>query len=149
MNSLGESSDSTTALGDWFASIIYTRQGHYLIFVSEKSRLPLLLSAKGLDTLEPRFLITLHDQLIRYGASEKAVDLEISQMHPIHYGKTNNRSVLGTMNDYVYHFRHLPPLEQNYTIHDWADSLAEIPCGPLGYGFPKELAVQLIMDNLN
>jgi hypothetical protein len=149
MDSPGEPPASTTALGDWFANIIYTRQGHYIILVSEKSRLPILLSAKGLDSFESRFIRMLREQLIKYGASEKAADLEISHMHPMHYGKTNSRSVLGTINDFTLSFRYMLPYRQNYTNYDWSDNLAETPCSPIGYGLPRELAVELVMQRVH
>ena len=50
----GEPPEPTAALGDWCANIIFTPQGHYVLCVSERSLLPVMLSARDLGSLVPR-----------------------------------------------------------------------------------------------
>ena len=67
-------------------------------------------------------------------------------MDPVYFGKTNSRSVLGTINDFTHILRDMLPIRSNYSVYDWSDNFAGIPCGPINYGLPKELAVKLVMQ---
>ena len=67
-------------------------------------------------------------------------------MDPVYFGKTNSRSVLGTINDFTHILRDMLPIRSNYSVYDWSDNFAGIPCGPINYGLPKELAVKLAMQ---
>jgi hypothetical protein len=130
---------STTLLGDWYANILYTRQGHYILCVSEKSLLPIILSAKDLDTLMPRFLKQLSDVLISIGIPNPSVTKEIGQMSNLEIGRTKSKVVLGSMNDFVYNFKYMLPERMSYTFTEWSLNLAETPCGPLHFQSPIEV----------
>jgi len=52
----GEIPPPENVLGDWFANILYTRHGHYVLLVSERSLLPILTTARDLDNLVSRFM---------------------------------------------------------------------------------------------
>ena len=43
---------STAALGDWFGHPVATRYARVILLVSERSRLPLLVAARQLDSFE-------------------------------------------------------------------------------------------------
>jgi len=140
----GDPPRPTNALGDWFANIIYTRQGHFVILVSERSLLPILTTARDLDNLVPRFLNDLAEVLRALKVPTAKIDREIEQMQPIYFGRTNSRSVLGSMNDYVQNFRFMLDLRPGNTLFDWSLHFAETPCGAVGYDQPKTLAPQLL-----
>ncbi len=67
----------TTALGDWYATILFTRPSHLILAVSERSRLCLLLPARELSTLALRFPAEAAELLRRIGTSEKEVEREV------------------------------------------------------------------------
>jgi hypothetical protein len=140
----GEPPPPENVLGDWFANIIYTRQGHYVLLVSEKSLLPILTTARELDNLEQRFLSQLADVLSALGVRPELVDRELSRMTPMYYGRTNNRSVLGTMNDFVVNFKYELSIGRDYSLHDWSLRLAITPCGPIDMQRPMDLARRLL-----
>ena len=134
----------TNALGDWFANIIYTRQGHFVILISERSLLPIFTTARNLDELVPRFLKSLSEVLEALGVSPTRIDREIAEMRPIYYARTNSRSVIGSMNDYVQNFRYMLDLRPGLTLFDWSLNFSETPCGTVGYEQPKTLAPKLL-----
>lgn len=101
----GDPPPPENVLGDWFANIIYTRHGHYILLVSERSLLPVLTTARDLDNLVPRFMKQLDDLLLALGVRRELIDHELSSMEPLRFGRTNSRSVLGTMNDFVVKFK--------------------------------------------
>jgi hypothetical protein len=140
----GEPPPPENVLGDWFANIIYTRQGHYVLLVSEKSLLPILTTARELDNLEQRFLNQLADVLSALGVRPELVDRELSRMTPMYYGRTNNWSVLGTMNDFVASLKYELSIGRDYSPLDWSLRLAITPCGPIDMQRPMDLAHRLL-----
>jgi hypothetical protein len=139
----GEPPHPENRLGDWFANIVYTRQGHFLILVSDRSLLPVIITARGLDNLVPNFFDALADVLSALRVPGWIIDREIEAMQPLYFGKTNNRAVLGSMNDFINMMRW--ELEnQDATPLQLALYLAGTPCGPLGRGFPNKVAVDLL-----
>ena len=92
---------STTVLGDWFGQPVLTRYVRMILLVSEKSRLPVLVPARQLESFEKRFRRSLRDLLREIGIPAKAIRRELAEMEELVYARTNSRSVLGTMNDYI------------------------------------------------
>ena len=136
---------ATTALGDWYATLLYTRPKHLVLCVSERSRLAVVLPAAPLSTLVPRFVPALHEVLQALGVSEAAIGREEREMAPSHLGPTQSRSILGTMNEYV------KMLE--YKEYEAADagsplqislSLSRILWSPLGWRYPEEVTRELL-----
>jgi hypothetical protein len=140
----GEPPPPENVLGDWFANILYTRQGHYILLVSERSLLPVLTTARDLDNLVPRFKRQLDEVLSTLGVRQELIDRELSRMEPLYFGRTNNRSVLGTMNDFVQMFKYMLPDGKDLTVLDWSLQLAKAPCGPIGMESPNRLSRRLL-----
>ena len=60
-------------------------------------------------------------------------------MHEMAFGATANRSVLGSMNDFVQMTKHYFQAERDTVYLDELELfLAETPCGPLEYNNPGE-----------
>jgi len=143
--STAATTETTTALGDWYATLVYARPKHLVLCVSERSRLAVVLHAAPLSTLVPRFVPALDEVLQALGVSEAAIGREEREMAPIHLGPTQSRSILGTMNEYV------KMLE--YKEYDEADagsplqislSLSRILWSPLGWRYPEEVTRELL-----
>ena len=132
-------------LGDWYANILFTHTGHYLLLLSERSRLPVLLSARDLHSLERRFLQTLPEVLRDIGVPSHQIDCEITLMQPLYYGKTANRSVLGTLNDFGFLAKYwLSP--GDLSPYDVNLRLARAPCQPLQSKFPDKETRSLLAN---
>ena len=131
----------TTALGDWYATILHTRPRHLVLCVSDASRLAVVLPSSPLGTLVPRFRRALRPLLQEIGISEAAIAREEAQMESLVFGPTRSRSVLGTMNDFVYQIEYDCDL---YTPEEISLRLSEVPCGPLQMRYPREVAKELL-----
>jgi hypothetical protein len=142
----GEPPPPTNRLGDWLANIIYTRQGHFVLLVSERSLLPVVTTARDLRNLVPRFMRSLADVLSALGLPQDLIDRELSQMQPVCHGRTNNPSVLGTMNDFVVNFKYMLPDYPDTTLLGWSLVLARTPCGPIDMSRPQEVACRLLRN---
>lgn len=90
---------STTRLGDWYANVIGDVRPHLVIFMSEKTRLPIIMPAAPLASLVPRFVFTLVEVLRRLGVPERATLAELDAMGEIVSARTASRSVLGMMKE--------------------------------------------------
>lgn len=140
----GEPPPPKNILGDWFANIIYTRQGHYLLLVSERSLLPVLTTARDLHKLEPRFVSQLADVLSSLGIRQELIEREIALMAPMYYGRTNNRRVLGSLTDLVFLFKCMLAEDRDLSLIDWSLVLARTPCSPIGMDRPMNAARRLL-----
>jgi hypothetical protein len=87
----GDPPPPKNALGDWYANILFTRAGHYVLLVSERSRLPVLLPARDLPSLPPRFLQALTDLLADLDVPGHQIDREIGEMQPLYYAPLPQR----------------------------------------------------------
>jgi hypothetical protein len=135
---------STTVLGDWFGNLVFVGHQRYVILVSERSRLPVLLPGRDLKHLGLHFSEALGDVLRALGIPEEAVSREVEATREAVISTTNNRSLLGTLND----FAHM--LE--YRLHDEPDAdlleaalwLAGTPISSLPGVFPDRVSRRLL-----
>ena len=112
---------STTALGDWYANVIYMGRQPMVLAVSERSLLSLLMPARDLDQLPGRLIRTLLEKLKRMGVPETTIRQEVSKMDPVIYAKTASRSVLGSMNDFTDMVKFTHHVRADWTLLDWMD----------------------------
>ena len=142
----------TTALGDWYATILHTRPKHLVLLVSDTSRLAVLLPASPLSTLVPRFRTVLREVLQEMGVSAEAITREEKEMEALGFGPTQNRSVLGTMNEYVYQYQVSCDVAEDgglYSLALISHRLNEIICSPLQWRRPREVAQELLDSKIN
>ncbi len=144
---LKESDPSTTALGDWYATVIYKGRQPLILAVSDRSLLSLLMPARELDQLPGHLTRTLIEKLQRMGVPETTIRQEVSKMDPVVYAKTANRSVLGSMNDFTDMVKFTHHIRTDWDLLDWMDYLDNVPCKPIGYKYPSEIAKALLKEH--
>ena len=140
-----ETPEPTTALGDWYAHLLILQRQHLVIFVSERSRLCLLIPARDMDRLTQRFLNALLVLLREISVPKAAIERERAAMESMCYGLTtgtpNGRSVLGTINDYTHMLRYYDLNE--HSLPELSLRLSKTPVGPLKMQYPREVALSL------
>jgi hypothetical protein len=132
----------TTVLGDWYANVLYSQPHQLVLCVSERSLLPVVLHAKEAHTLAPRLTLAVGQLLQRLGVATAMIEREQHEMRAFAYSRTQNRRVLGQLNDLMFQlswYLHDGPAENllTHSLH-----LAETPCGAID-GFPDKLTVEL------
>ena len=137
----GEST-STTILGDWYANIWFSRP-QLIICVSERTLLPVVLPAKSLATLVPRLAVAVGEVLLRLGVSPRLIHAEQAEMQTFAYGRTQNRSVLGSLNDFIFLLSHHVAGNPTASLLEHSLHLAHTPCTPIGPGFPDKVTREL------
>ena len=133
-------------LGDGYATLLFTRPKHLALFVSEPSRLAVLIEAAPLSSLTPRFRSALREVLQALEISEAAIAKEEAAIDTLCFGPTQSRSVLGTMNEYIKHLDFLDGNEQCLPLVEKSLLLNRIICKPLQWQHPAEVARELFVD---
>ena len=112
-----------------------------MLGVSGITLLPVLMPAAPYKTMLPRFAQATGDILRALGIREAQVVAEAEVMRDLVVAPTNNRRVLGSMNDFAWMMEAY--LEDTPTLLAVALKLAESPCSPLGMKNPREATLTL------
>ncbi len=134
--------EPTTSLGDWYANLLFRPGRQVVLFVNERSLLPVLVPASPAGSLVTRFQAATADLLLRFRVPAAVVWAERREMEEVLIGKTVSRQVLGSMNEFAYlmeAFRKEPA-----SLSDIAARLASTPCSPIGMKYPVDVALELM-----
>ena len=104
LNQVGDlpSVESTTRLGDWYGNILRIGRRQHLLFISERSRLPVVLPITELKRLSAVFPDAVCERLAIVGVISEDIADERARMSEIAFRRTRNRSLLGTLNDFAF-----------------------------------------------
>jgi hypothetical protein len=136
---------TTTKLGDWFLNRFNFGAQRYIICTSEQSRLTVLISARDLSGVRARLVAALDHVLTDLEVPAVARERELREMQEFSVDKTNNRSILGSMNDMAFlaevHLAAEGALADLRTVNV---RLAAVPCTPLRFEYPGDRAADLL-----
>jgi hypothetical protein len=139
--SAGDGDVSTTVLGDWFATALFWRP-QVALLVNYRTFLPVFVELAPAATLLDRMPAVIEAVLRRHGVDEAFLAVERDAMSEVRIGPTNDRSVVGVMNEFAFLGEH----HWKGGLHDLevlSLRMAHLPLGPLRHrtGFPdRELA---------
>src|SRR2546427_3178083 len=85
--------ESTTRLGDWYGNILRIGRRQHLLFISERSRLPVVLPIVDAKRLGAVFPDAVCERLAIVGIAAEDIANERAQMSEIAAGPTRNRSL--------------------------------------------------------
>lgn len=91
---------SDTILGDWFALDFVLSRRQFIMCVSQKSRLAVIMNAAPYVSLSNRIPNAICEVLKLIGVTESNIESELLKMNHVILAKTDDKSILGTMNDY-------------------------------------------------
>ncbi len=94
--------ESTTRLGDWYGNILRIGRRQHLLFISERSRLPIVLPITESNRLSTVFPDAVCERLSTVGVAVADITDERMRMLNSAFGRTRNRSLLGTLNDFAF-----------------------------------------------
>jgi hypothetical protein len=125
---LGAGEQSTTLLGQWYATALRWRP-QVALMVNETTLLPVLMPLAPAATLPARAGDQIAAVLAAHGVPGPTIAAELEQMRQWRTAATANRSVVGVMNEFT------------FLADAWRDGhvdllalalrLAATPCGPL------------------
>jgi len=96
---------STTELGDWFANAFFWRP-HVAMLVNRSTLLPVFVELAPAATLRTRVPVAIERVLRLHGVNEAFITAEVEAMQDVCLAPTDDRSVLGVMNDMAYMAEH-------------------------------------------
>jgi len=137
-------SASTTVLGDWFAHLVFVGHKPCVLFVSEHSRLPVVMPGRDLKHLTNNFPEALAPVLHALGVPPEVVEREVGATREAVIAPTNSRSLLGTLNDFSQALRYRLWDEPNADLVEVALWLGRTPMGPFGGDAPDRVTRRLL-----
>lgn len=132
---------STTALGDWFATALFWRP-QVALLVNQRTLLPAFVELAPAATLLDRVPAAIEAVLRRHGVDDAFLAAERDAMSEVRIGPTNDRSVVGVMNELAFHGE-LRWKDGLRDLEALSVDMARLPLGPLRHrtGSPdRELA---------
>ena len=132
----GAEPTATTILGEWTCHLVHFGRIQAILCVSHVTLLPVLLPAPQAKTFPVRLATALSEVLVGL-ATPAQIAQEVAEMTEFSIAPTNNRQVLGSLNDFK-------------RMADWSvvsaepdhllavsRQLAEAPCKPIDYQSPE------------
>ena len=138
------SDTSTTVLGDWFAQPLSVGHQRFVLLISEHSRLPVLMPGRDLKHLARNFPDALAQVLHALGVPSAAVQAEVDASREAMIAVTNNRSLLGTLNDFSHMLSYQMRNEPDASLLEAALWLSRTPVAPLGSRMPDQVTRDLL-----
>ena len=140
---------STGALGDWFAQPLNVGRMRFILLVSERSRLPVVMRARDVKNLGRNFPTALAHVLLELDIAPASIRREVDAARDFTITKTNNRSLLGTLGDFsnmLWHHitrRQIP--DADIDLVELSLWLSHTPVRPLHPAvFPSQVTRQLL-----
>ena len=122
--------ESTTLLGDWYATVLPWRPRQVALLVNEHTLLPVLMPMAPAATVLDRFPDHLGAVLRAHRAPEPLIASEIEHTRQHRVGPTANRSIVGSMTEFAY-LADAYRAEEDPDLLEVSVRLSTVPCGPL------------------
>lgn len=137
---------STTVLGGWFARVLFWRP-QVALFVNTTTLLPVFVPFSPAATVMERFRAGVDSVLNAHDVDRGFIDHELGEMRDVVLAKTNSRSVLGSMNDFIFMAEAGHERDRDDDLLALSMRLAHTPCGPLRHstGWP-DLELRAVVD---
>jgi hypothetical protein len=135
---------STTRLGDWVGNLVGVGHRRVVLFISEYSRLPVLLSARDLRNVAYQLPLAMESVLAALEISHVAIREEQRAMADAVIAPTNNRSLVATLADLGYALKLRLAKAPEVDLLTLALWLSETPIGPMEYQAPDEVTRRLL-----
>jgi hypothetical protein len=145
LETMSDPAPSTGRLGDWYANTLNVGRARYVICLSERTLLPVILPARKAEFPE-HFPAALAYVLERVGIERANVEREVNASNPVIIATTVSRVLLGSLNDFACnaeaHFQH-PARASAPAPLEVAIALARMSSKPIGYSSPDRVTREL------
>ena len=129
---VGEAGHSTTVLGNWYATAVFWKP-QAAVFVNERTLMPIVVPLAPAASVTDRFPGHVSEVFVALGLDRSFIESEIAEMSDCRLAKTTSRSLLGSMNEFVYLGKAFSDDGGCYDSVELSLKLAKVPCRPL-YG---------------
>lgn len=130
-------------LGTWHANLIDVDRSRLVLCVNDRSLLSVIVPGRQFDNILSAITARIKKRLSRLGLSEEMLLREQAAMEVVEVQRSNSKSVLASMNDFVRGIKWQVPNRVGIeNLDELEDILSETPMGALNYQFPVEVACQ-------
>ena len=134
---------STGVLGDWYANSLNVGHSRNVLCISACTLLPVILPARRSE-FPGRFPYYLADILDLIGIPSRVIERETAEAEQSVFAKTQNRSLLGSLNDFV--FSASVYLQYGESVLEANLKLAKMPSKVIDFAFPSEVAREALLS---
>jgi hypothetical protein len=136
---------TTTRLGDWHAKPVAIGHQRLILLISARSRLPVVMWARSAKHLAATFPDALAAVLWGLSVDAAAINGELEATREAVIAHTNDRSLLGTLNDFAHLLQWQLPDDPGLDLVAVALELAHTPVQPLRpHHFPDQVTRELL-----
>ena len=132
------------ALGHWYANVVTINRALFVLAISERSLLSVVVPGAPFNTLPVRVPQALAELLRNLSVPEREVARELTAMSPLTVAATASRKVLGCLNQYAFELEvdfHYNPGRTLLERELW---LSENISSAIRYSHPRDLAIELL-----
>ena len=129
---------ATTRLGDWYANILFARPEQLVVCVSERTLLTVVVPARPASALGVRLAHGLANLLAALDVAPEQIAREVKEMSEFSFARTENRRVIGSMNEMVFHLSVYLQMEPELSQLEASLKLSRTPISAIGRGFPDK-----------
>jgi hypothetical protein len=90
---------SPTKLGEWYATLLHTRRGQYVLAMARSTLLPIVVTGRDVRSFPARVASTLAEVLAAYGVPVEIIERECAAMSDVQYAPTDDRSNVGVLTE--------------------------------------------------
>ena len=94
--------ESTTALGDWFATALFWKPQAALL-VNSRTMVPVFTPLAPVGKLLDRAPAAIAEVLRAHGVPDEVIVAELEAMSDVRIAPTNDRQIVGVMNEFAFH----------------------------------------------
>jgi hypothetical protein len=138
---------TTAILGDWYARPVAVSHQRLILLISEHSRLPVVMPARDVRHLATNFPEALSLVLLGLALPPSVVEREVAETREAVIAQTNNRSLLGTLNDFSYLLAGYMENAPELGLVDLALLVSRAPVAPLGMNSPDMVTRDLLAQS--
>jgi hypothetical protein len=136
--------DARSALGHWYANIVTLNRSSFVLAMSERSLLCILLPGAPFMSLAARFPQALAQLLRALSVPDSQVSAELTSMSPLVIARTGSRQLLGCLNQFAFELSMHCEVSPHASLLDRELWLSENISSAIGYNVPRELSVELL-----
>ena len=132
------------ALGHWYANVLTINGGLFVLAISERSLLSVVVPSAPFNTLLSRVPQALAELLRNLSVPERQVARELTAMSPLAVAATASRKVLGCLNQYAFELEIDFQYNPHRTLLERELWLSENISSAIRYCHPRDLALEIL-----
>ena len=126
-----DEADQVNDLCDWHANLLRLNRAKYVLFTNSPTLYCFVVHWRRSSDFKAVFRLGLFKSLMNEGLPQRQIDYLQREHVDVAIAKTNNRAVLGSMNDLAFEFKTLVSMRDSFDVADLSEINRELNRTPL------------------